>query len=110
MRKASYMSMDVFNSVALLLVTAITSFLATRFLLKRLRAARTVWLTIGLLWIASIAGILVLDVNVPLAASQYTLEDAPAPVPLEILAMFLRFAALAAIVLAQPKLRSAFPR
>ncbi len=102
--------MDVFSSVAVLLVTAIAGFLATRFVLNRLRAAGAVWLFIALLWIICITGILILDVNIPLATSHFSLGDGPAPVPLVILIMFLRFAALAVIVLGQSRLKAAFPR
>ena|SRR5688572_16921627 len=111
MRHKGYMSTDVFNSVAVLGVTAITGFLATRLVLKHLRAPRAVWLFIAVLWILSIIGLLILDVNIPLAESHFSLGGgAPVPVAVVILTMFIRFAALALIVLAQPKLRSAFPR
>jgi MFS-type transporter involved in bile tolerance (Atg22 family) len=104
------MSTEVFNSVAVLLGTAIAGFLATRLVLKHLRAPRAVWLFIAILWIVALGGILILDVNIPLAESHYSFGGAPAPVAVVTLAMFLRFAGLAVIVLAQPKLRSAFPR
>lgn len=100
--------MEVFMSVAMLLVTAIAGFLAARWVLNRLRAARAVWIVIALLWIAVVMGILFLDVNIPLTASHYRPGGAAAPVWLAILAMFLRFAAFASIVLGHSKMRSTF--
>jgi membrane-associated HD superfamily phosphohydrolase len=98
------MSIDVLSSVALLLAAAIAVFLTVRWVFNRLRGAKAMWLVIALLWIAAIAGILVVDVNIPLAESRYSLGRALGP-SLAVLAMFLRFAAIASIVFGQPKLR-----
>jgi hypothetical protein len=110
MRKVGSMSREVVMSVAVLLVAALAGFLAARLIIKRLRAPKAVWLFIALLWIAVFAGILALDVNIPLAESHFSFGGGPAPVSLAILDMFLRFAALASIVFGQSTLRSSFSR
>jgi hypothetical protein len=104
------MSREVVVSVAVLLVAAIAGFLAARWAIKRLHAPKAVWLFIASLWIAVFVGLLALDVNIPLAESHFSFGGGPAPVPLVIVDMFLRFAALASIVFGQATLRSSFSR
>jgi hypothetical protein len=100
------MRMGVLTSVAVLVVAAIAGFLIVRLVLKRLRAGRTIFLFVAVLWVAVVVGILFLDVNIPLTDSSYRPEGTAAPVWLAVLVMFSRFAALASIWLASAKLRS----
>ena len=100
------MSMEVFGSVTVLVVTAIAAFLTVRFALNRLRALWAMWLFILAMWIAAILGILFVDVNVPLVESHFR-GGGPAPALVAILDVFFRFAALASVVSGQSKLRAA---
>ena len=93
-------------SVCILIGTALGSCLGVYLILRKLRTALATWLFLGLLWIAAVSCILLVDVNVPLEDSHYrTVGNTPAQAWAAVLAMAFRFAAIAAVALGQSQLR-----
>jgi hypothetical protein len=91
-------------SILVLLGVGGFSFLFMRASLARVQSRTGVWLVVGLVWSGCVAAIVLVDVNVPLSESHLRPAGLPAPLWASVLAIFLRFAALAAVIIAGPRL------
>jgi len=96
---------SIATSILVLLVVAGVSFIFMRACLAYVQSRVGIWLVIGLAWSGCVAAIVFVDVNVPLSESHFRPAGELAPLWAAVLAIFARFAALAAIVVAGPRLR-----
>lgn len=98
--------METTLSIGALIAVGIASFFGVAFVVPRLKTVGATWALVGGIWCVAIALIVLVDVNVPLSASHYAANNAPAPLWVALFAIFARFAALSVVILAAPRIRS----
>jgi hypothetical protein len=94
-------------SVVMIVAVATAAFAAVWAISRRLTTVRSCYVLAGILWIAALLSMLLIDTNVPLYSSHYRPGGEAAPAWLATLAFFVRSAAFAAIVMAASRHRNA---
>ena len=97
--------MELTISLIVLATAAVAGCVVVQFIVKRLRSIAAVWFFVVVIWFLALAGILTVDVNVPLSESHLRPSGRAAPSWIASLAFLLRSGAIAAIVFGTPMVR-----
>lgn len=101
--------MEQATSLIALITTIVGAGFAVQFALKRLRARWAVFLFVVCLWAAFLWSWWFVDVDFPLPESRYRYSNGTPPIWLSIMVWFIRYAALAALIMSFPKSPAAGP-